>query len=469
MMINMTINRLWIRLTIAFIIVTQLSIVVVAALANSSISGEFRRYIIRKDVVASGAESGSVLLYSQVGTVTGVKPLLPTEISGEAKYTKALPPLVADARGNIIFDPDQKRVGTTLSTDELSVAVPFGSIDTGGEPAGYLFPSNPSVDILFQKPEQDFLNRLRNTLTVAALVVGGIGILIGLVISRTMVAPLGNLARAARAFAAHDWSQRVQAQGADEIAEVAHAFNEMADEIQRAETLRRNMMADIAHELRTPLTVMQGNLRALLDGIYSLSKHEIAILYENTCTLSRLVDDLRELARADAGQLVMNIQRIDLAATLQAVVANFAAAAESQNVQLRLDCDEALPEVSADPARLAQVLGNLLTNALRHTSEGSITLSAAPQRFEHGERVCISVVDSGEGIAPDDLPHIFERLYRADKSRSRSSGNSGLGLAIAKAWVEAMRGQIGVESTLGQGSRFWFSLPAGGQGNRLLA
>jgi two-component system OmpR family sensor kinase/two-component system sensor histidine kinase BaeS len=228
----------------------------------------------------------------------------------------------------------------------------------------------------------------------------------------------------------------------------------MADELQRAETLRRNLMADIAHELRTPLTVMQGSLRALLDGVYPLELHEIASIYDETRLLSRLVADLRELALAESGQLALNVQAVEVAPVLQATADQFSAAADTQQTRLVLSNTAVLPDVQADPDRLKQVLHNLLTNALRHTTSGTITVSGEAL----DERIRISVQDTGEGIAPEDLGHVFDRFYRADSSRARSTGGSGLGLAIAKAWVEAMGGTIGVTSQPQHGSIFWFTL-----------
>jgi two-component system OmpR family sensor kinase/two-component system sensor histidine kinase BaeS len=308
----------------------------------------------------------------------------------------------------------------------------------------------------FRSPEQEFLDRLRGNLTWAALVIGGMGMILSLFITRMLIAPLASLARAARAFAGHHWDHRVKVQGATEIADVANAFNEMADELRHAEMLRRNMIADIAHELRTPLTVMQGNLRALLDQVYPMEMGEIVTLYDETRLLGRLVDDLRELALADAGRLGLEIKTIDLATVVRSTVAHFSIVAESENLEVDVEGCDTLPPIRADADRVAQVLRNLLINALRYT-HGKITVKGTTS--EAGQ-VTLSVIDSGEGIAPEDLPHVFERFYRSDKSRTRASGGTGLGLPIARAWVEAMGGKIGVDSTPGQGSCFWFVLPA---------
>src|SRR5260221_12851840 len=178
----------------------------------------------------------------------------------------------------------------------------------------------------------------------------------------------------------------------------------MGDEIQRAEAIRRNMIADIAHELRTPLTVMQGNLSALLDGVYQLDRGEIATLYDETRVLSRLVDDLRELALADAGRLTLNLSEMDPVPVLEAAVSNFAIAAEEQNIGLKLEAAEHLPRVRADADRFAQIIRNLIVNALRHTAEGSIRVGATmiPTQSGHREMVRIGVADTGDGIAPED-------------------------------------------------------------------
>lgn len=290
----------------------------------------------------------------------------------------------------------------------------------------------------------------------STLVIAGIIIGVGIVLSRSLTAPLNRLALAANRFAARDWSQRVPVSGASEIRQVATAFNQMADELQQQETLRRNLMADIAHELHTPLTVMQGNLSAMLDEVYPLDRAEIATLYDETRLLARLVDDLRELALADAGQLPLQLERVAPLELLQSTLANFSIPAEARNVQVKVNAPDTLPTVRADRDRVGQVLRNLLANALRHTPDGgSITCAAARE----GEFVRISIHDTGEGIAPEDLAHVFDRFYRADKSRTRSTGGTGLGLAIAQAWVEAMGGQLNVTSSVGQGSVFWFTLP----------
>lgn len=457
-------NRLWVRLTLAFVAVTLVGVSVVALLVDWTADRDFRQYVARRDMlVQTGVLDSLATFYREAGNWNGVEQVLTASgRSGQAGRGRGAGGgfggrptlLLADAAYHIVYDENGTRAGGQLTDGERAAAVP---VVVDGVTAGYVVVNSPGRgNAALQPSEQAFLDQLRSTLLIAALVAGGVGITLGLLISRALAAPLSTLARAARSFAAHRWDTRVTVRGAHEVAAVASAFNEMADELQRAETTRRNLMADIAHDLRTPLTVMQGNLRAMLDEIYPLDHKEIATLYDETRLLSRLVDDLRELALADAGQLPLHVQPVDAAAVLRTTVDNFALTAHDQGIQVRLDIEATLPLVCGDGDRLAQVMRNLLSNALRHAAGRSITVSAAVAHNQR-DRVCIAVTDTGEGIPAADLPHIFERFYRVDKSRSGNS--TGLGLAIAKAWVEAMHGTIGVESTVGHGSRLWFTLP----------
>jgi two-component system OmpR family sensor kinase len=283
-------------------------------------------------------------------------------------------------------------------------------------------------------------------------------------LNRRLNAPLQRLADAARAVAAGDLDQQVEAGGSIEVAQVGQAFNEMTAALQEAETLRQNMVADVAHELRTPLSVLQGNLWAILNDAYPLEKAEISRLYDETRLLSRLVEDLRELALADAGELYLELRPTDVAQVIRDTVDTLALAAEVQEVSLTAQLPDDLAPAQADPDRVAQVLRNLLVNALRHTpSGGSVTVSASSKV----KSLEIAIADTGEGIAPDDLPHVFERFWRADPARARSgiggegrmAGGTGLGLSVAQSLVKAQGGRIWVESTPGEGTVFRFTLP----------
>ena len=320
---------------------------------------------------------------------------------------------------------------------------------------GYLLLSFPGGMDMLGQLEQQFLDRMRSILVAGAAVAVLVGLAIGVLLSRNLTAPLQRLAGAARAVAGGDLKQRVPVEGSVEMVDLAQAFNEMTATLEESERQRQNMVADVAHELRTPLTVVQGNLRAILDDLYALDKAEISRVYDETLLLGRLVDDLRELALADAGQLSLNPRPTDLAASIQSTVENLAPAAEAGGVTLSAQVSEKLPAVQADPYRTSQVLRNLLVNALRYTpSGGSVTVAAMPL----GGAVEVTVADTGEGIDPGDLPHVFERFWRGDPARSRTGG-TGLGLSVAQSLVQAQGGRIWVESKPGSGSTFRFTLP----------
>lgn len=461
---NWQMNRLWVRLAFAFVTVTLVGVVTIALLVDWSAGTEFRQYVMHQNnMMQSGLVDDLTAFYQQTGNWDGVSAVFANYGMGMGMgrgrgQGRSGPPVVlADTNGQIVYDERGTRVDSSLTTDERTSAQ---AIMANGKTIGYLFLNAQGRGVL-APAEQSFLDQLRITLIVAALAVGVVGILLGLVISRTIAAPLSHLAQAARAFAARDWKLRVQVKGADEIVEVAHEFNTMADELEHAETLRRNLIADIAHELRTPLTVLQGNLRAMLDEVYPLERSEIATLYDETRLLSRLVDDLRELALAESGRLQLNLQDVDVAMTLRAAITNFFTVADAQGVQLQVQAAENL-HVRADPDRFAQILRNLIANALQHTPHGgriSMQWTRDSRQFQFAK---ISVMDTGDGIAAEDLPHVFDRFYRGDKSWARVNGGTGLGLAIAKTWVEAMGGEIQVESEVGHGSYFSFTLPRTG-------
>jgi two-component system OmpR family sensor kinase/two-component system sensor histidine kinase BaeS len=462
-------NRLWVRLTLAFLLVTLFTVAIVAGVAAWSAGRQFRGYLSRPDVFArDGRLDALEVHYQQYGTWDGVAEALaafqprhpPASGSdrpppGPDNPARRGPPiLVADAQGRVVYGSRRVPSGTPLKADDLARAQP---INVNDALVGYVLAEPADFDFVGPS-ERNFLDQLQRSIVIAAMGAAGLGVGLGLVVSRSLAKPLATLAQTAHAFAARDWTQRVPLKETSRIAElgeVSLAFNNMADSLQESETLRRNLMADVAHELRTPLTVIQGLLRALLDGVHPLQLKEIAVIYDETRLLSRLVEDVRELALAEAHQLPLVVQAMDVGTLLRATADRFAAAADVQDVTLQLDAPGSLPHVQADPHRAAQVLQNLVGNALRHSSAGgTITLAAQARKTD----VQVSVSDTGEGIPIEDLPHVFDRFYRGDTPHARSGG-SGLGLTIAKTLVEMMGGAIGVESAPGAGSRFWFTLP----------
>ncbi len=275
--------------------------------------------------------------------------------------------------------------------------------------------------------------------------------------------PLADVMAAADAVAEGDLSVRVAVptHGPREFSRLAESFNRMAEELQRADQQRRNLTADVAHELRTPLQIIQGNLEGILDEVYKPTEEHIGATLEETRSLARLVNDLRTLSLAEAGQLALLREAVDVHELLTDVRTSFSGQAEAAGIDLRVEADgkPVALTITADVGRLDQVLGNLMGNALRHTPRGgAITLRAEP--VDGGVRIMVS--DTGEGIPAEDLPYIFDRFWRGDRARSRLGGaGSGLGLAIARQLVRAHGGRIRVESELGQGTTFTIELPAG--------
>jgi len=479
-------NRLWVRLTLAFVLVTLVGVSTVALLANLNASSQFRRYLVHNEMMGQGNLADDLAAYyERQGNWDGVEgvfggmggPMQPGRRGMGPMYRGGMLTLLADGQGLVVYDSQGQRVGENLSRSEQKLAIP---IQAAEQTVGFLLVTPPGWGQL-QPQEQNFLDEVNRALLLAGALAGGLGILLGLGLSRGLTAPLARLTAAVRRIARGDLSQRVPETGSAEIAALGRAFNQMVADLEKAEELRRNMVADVAHELRTPLSVLQGNLRAILDEVYPLEQTEIAALYDETRLLSRLVDDLHELAQAEAGQLHLDLRPTDLVEVVQTTVANFTVAAEAKEVRLTTDLADGLPPVLADPDRLAQIMRNLLSNALRHTPEGGqITVSAVYNGHceFNGPAVRIVVADTGEGIPPGDLPHVFDRFWRASGemgSRSRERGGpsttlrrgsghgsgrgSGLGLAIARHLVQAHGGEMGVESKVGQGSRFWFTLP----------
>ncbi len=250
--------------------------------------------------------------------------------------------------------------------------------------------------------------------------------------------------------------QRVVVRSRDEIGELAASFNQMSIDLARASQLRKQMTADLAHDLRTPLSILRGYTEGLQDGRLNGSTKLFTIMHGEVEHLQRMVEDLRVLSLADAGELPLNKRSVDPRALLERAGLAYIMEAEQQGVALRVETPENLPSISVDTDRMAQVLNNLVSNALRYTHAGEIVLQA---QSDHGE-VQLQVRDTGSGIAAEDLPFIFDRFYRADKARQRSdSVTSGLGLAITKAIVEAHDGSIRATSQLNHGTTFTITLP----------
>jgi signal transduction histidine kinase len=343
---------------------------------------------------------------------------------------------------------DSRGAVLPLDDEQLSRGIP---IHVGGRREGTLVVGdigNPGA------AEAVFLS----TVAESALIGGGIAIGLSLLLSTLLMVqilrPLHALSRATERVTEGTLPDKVKLRTHDEIGRLGESFNQMLESLKRSETVRQTMTADIAHEIRTPVTIIQGTLEAILDGIYEASEESIAPIYEETLHLGRLIDDLRDLALAEAGELRLEKEPVDLVDLVQQV-AEMAFLPREEAPKLHFNASEGLPKVLLDRKRFRQVIANLLSNALRHTPKnGDVSIRI----HQVGDQIEMIVADSGSGIRPIDLPHLFERFYRADPARGRSGG-SGLGLAIVKQWVEAHGGSIRAENRSGGGAQFTVRLP----------
>jgi signal transduction histidine kinase len=459
------------RLLGAFAIVVLAVGLLVVFLAGRATRQEFHLYTTA--VGQRQAERLAPLLadyYANQGSWSGVEELLEFTVAGtrgmhgmgagrsamgsDMWQMMGMQLLVVDATGRIVADSVGELVGKQVDADSLAIGEP---IWVGDARVGTALVTTGAVA---SSLNDSFLRQVNRATLLAALVAGTLALLLGGLVTWGITRPIRQLTDAAKAVASGDFSQRVPVGADDQVGDLVHAFNQMAAELQHAEDLRRQMTADIAHELRTPISVIQGNIEALQDGVFPLTAESLAPIQAKTALLARLVEDLRHLALAEAGQLPLDRQPTDLLTLVRHSVAAFEPAAEAKSVRLHVTAGtNRLPPADLDPQRIEQVLVNLLSNALRHTpAGGSVSVELGSQDSRH---LLVRMTDTGPGIPAEALPNVFERFYRVDRGRARDDdgSGSGLGLAVARSIIQAHGGTIGVTSPPGQGATFWFTLP----------
>ncbi|HLO17481.1 MAG TPA: ATP-binding protein [Anaerolineales bacterium] len=364
------------------------------------------------------------------------------------------PVTVTDQSGRVIRAGSNYKLGDTVSANEIQQGA---SIQVDGKTVGYLIFSPPPFED--NSPERNFLNRTAQLLIYSALATMAIALILGILLSRNLTSPIRELTQATHAVSQGDLSQQVPIRSNDELGELGKAFNKMSAELSRSVNARRQMTADIAHELRTPLSLILGHAEAVHDGVLPPTPENFEIIREEATRLEHLVNDLRILSLADAGELSMSLQTIEPERLMQEVASLYQFQAQQKNITLDLDLAAPLSPIEVDPGRMTQVLTNILDNALRHTPEGGkIMLSAR----DANDQVELAVEDNGPGMQAEELDRIFERFYRTDASRQRDGallGGSGLGLAIAKSIVQAHGGQLSAESEAGKGLKVIIALP----------
>lgn len=443
------------RLTLAFLVVSLTSIALVAFFSGRVTSTEFDSFIAsqnRENLIAQLTDyyqnndrdwKGVDRLWRPGGHMG---PMGGGPMGGQGNAA------LADATGIILIGAENERPGKRLTSNDLKQWTP---LTYEGQVVGYI--QTRSMPMM-SAAGAAFLARVNGALRAAAIGASALALILGASLARALTRPLRELTHASRAIAQGDLERRVNIPSQDELGELASAFNQMGHNLARARDLRRQMTADIAHDLRTPLSVILGYAEALRDGVLPPDPETFSLIHSEAMRLQRLIDDLRTLSLAETGELPLNRRPVSPNELVERAVAAHLPRAVANNLTLSARLAPNLSDIQADADRLAQVLGNLLDNAFKHTpAGGQIICHATPE----AGRVVFAVEDSGAGIAPDDVPHVFERFYRADKSRTREpeSGGSGLGLAIAKSIVEAHGGRIWVNSQLGQGTTFYFELP----------
>ncbi len=440
-----------IKLILAFLGISMTSILLTAFLARWNTRSEFIRFVsnqYQQNLTVKLAE-----YYQSHSSWQGVEAVFELSPDPEHPYEHRRPPFILiDTTGRALVANGPYRPGDRVTPEEIENST---TIEVNGQIVGRLVPL--LTDFPGDPREEEFIHRTNQTLLIGAGGVTLLALLLGIFLSRTIARPIRELTRAAHAISEGTLGQQVTIHARDELGELAQAFNKMSSELARSVNARRQMTADIAHELRTPLSLILGHAEAVHDGVLPPSHENFEIIREEALHLEKLVEDLRTLSLADAGELTIQPQAIAPQRLLEEVLALYRFQAQSKNLSLALEVEPELPLISVDPGRMTQVLLNVLDNALRHTPEGGqVTLAA--RRTPRG--VELLVRDSGPGLPPEDLERIFERFYRTSGARGRQDGGSGLGLAIARSIVLAHQGQIHAESTPGQGLTVVISLPA---------
>ncbi len=448
------------RLLLAFGLVILIALGTVALVA---------RYATRQEVSAflgHGGQAGLENLansledfYARNGSWDGAEDVLKGgrgQGKGGGGNAAAEEHTLLDADGVVLISPLPAEVGSLVTSDALESMI---RLEVDGRVVGYLQPEGGLTE-LPENFESLLIERVNRASLLAALISGGLAIVLAFIMATLILKPVQTLTDAASQLAQGDLSQRVGVRGGDELAVLAQTFNQMAANLQEAEDRRQALTADIAHELRNPLAVQRAHLEAIQDGLYPLTPESLDQIEAQNQQLTRLVEDLRTLALADAGELALNKRQVDLQLLCRQTLDRFEPQAAAKNLHLVGACPDAPLQARVDPERLQQILDNLMQNAVRHTPEhGQIELQLSRQ----GNWLNLTVHDSGLGIPQAALGHLFERFYRVDKGRDRVSGGTGLGLAIARKLAEAHGGTLTAQNHSQGGAQFILTLPLGGE------
>ncbi|HEY53792.1 MAG TPA: HAMP domain-containing protein [Caldilineae bacterium] len=451
-------RSLRLRLLLALLAVVAVAVGTVALYGSSATSKEFQRYVSNESSRRAQAVAELLIYYRQTRSWRDVQPLLEqmAQISGDwIVLADEKGRIIADSQNFLADDPRLFRILNELEGQPIDLGL--------GQPAVEITSISKQRVFLYIVPQGQqessegvFLGAVNRQLLLAIFAAGLVGLLLTLLFSRSIVRPVEALTAAARKMGQGDLEQRVDISTQGEIGDLARAFNIMADGLARQEKLRRNMVSDVAHELRTPLSNLRGYLEALRDGVLTPTPPLIDSLYEETMILNHLVDDLQDLALIEAGQLQLMQEPTLVEEIVIRIVHQMEPFAAQKDLTIAVKLPPELPLVDVDCDRIGQVLRNMINNAISYSSPGgTITISARVRMA----MVELSVEDEGVGIDPKHLPHIFDRFYRADRSRARATGGSGLGLAIARQIIEAHGGRVQIKSVPDRGTIVIFTMP----------
>ncbi len=454
------------KLTAAFLLITLVSFLIIGVFANVILEKQFEKYVIdnldqkRNDVVAT--------LESRYGDWGSKWDLSGLENLGVSTLSNGLMLRVCDKDGTLLWDAMTHNSG--LCAEMLQSMAENMESQNASFNGGYTEKSYPiivsdvavgNVTIGYYGPyfytdnDISFLNTLNKLLLLAAAIAGMLSFIFGAYMAKRLSSPISRVIKTAEQISEGNFNDRVnEASSTREIIELTGAINTLAEDLGKQETLRKRLTADVAHELRTPIANLQSHLEAMIDGIWEPDAERLKSCCEETIRLSKIVGDLGTLARYDGENMILNKESIDISELIRTTVASFEKEFANKNITLVTDIQEQYIEVDKD--KITQVLVNIISNAQKYTPEGgNVKISTSVDDDE----VQISIKDTGMGILQEDLPYIFERFYRADKSRSRATGGSGIGLAIVKSLVEAHEGTVLVKSEQGLGSEFVIVLP----------
>ena len=457
-----------IRLIVSFLLVIFLSLLGVSLLVRQNAQQEVQTFLGRGGLI--GAESLALELeewYQTYGSWNGAEVLMPHNEAGAGEggtggagsggpqqgQRRLIQIRLADANGSILYDPlDVDAIGSSIAMDTSSIPL---TVD--GRIVGYLLPQEDSYAQENAQFEERFLERINAASLAAAAISGSVALVLALLLAYFLIQPVNLLIGATEKIAHGDLSYRVAIRKPKELARLGATFNAMAAELEQADRRRKNLTSDIAHELRTPLAVQQAHLEALADGVFALSKENLDPIQEQNNLLTRLVEDLRLITLADAGELQMDLQPVDMRALVSGVVEQFSAKAKEKQIAIQTDLQDC-QTVQADPQRLQQILHNLLQNGVRYTPEkGEIMIRVACSQHD----LTCSMRDSGPGIPEASLPFIFDRFYRPERARTKADGGTGLGLAIARNLAQAHGGSLTARNHPQGGAEFILTLPLG--------